>query len=456
MKKIYLYLFLILESTKAWCNIPSYELTQDFWNSPSFVRSFMGDYGFRSEVEPRINKSEQFILKEVVAKAENQLDEAIEYLEKKIDQEVSAALDFALATMYYQRGRLSRSSQSYQVAIKKFPSFLRAHKNLGFVELSLGNFQEASRNLSRSISLGEGDGVTFVALGYCYYMLQQFVSAENAYRMGILLFPESKDARNGLVNCLIETNRYAEALALLNELLVKEPENVFCHRARASTLQGLGREKDATVALETLRRMGKLDTGDLLRLGDLYHNLNLYELSLQNYERAIQRKEKLSVRRYIRVASILIGRGSYQDCFSYLDKIENTFGSNYSTEDEKEVLLLKAEILKATGKTEESTIILRRVVESHPLEGKALIMLGQHAWEQNDYALASLHFERAAKIKDSEVKALIEHGRMLVSQRDYQKAVQLIDQAERISPQPRIKRYLESIRNLLLSSRVRL
>ena len=190
MKKIYLYLFLILESTKAWCNIPSYELTQDFWNSPSFVRSFMGDYGFRSEVEPRINKSEQFILKEVIAKAENQLDEAIEYLEKKIDQEVSAALDFALATMYYQRGRLSRSSQSYQVAIKKFPSFLRAHKNLGFVELSLGNFQEASRNLSRSISLGEGDGVTFVALGYCYYMLQQFVSAENAYRMGILLFPE--------------------------------------------------------------------------------------------------------------------------------------------------------------------------------------------------------------------------------------------------------------------------
>lgn len=456
MKKIFFYLFLILGSTKAWCNTPSYELTQDFWNSPSFVRSFMGDYGFRSEIEPRINKSEQFILKEVIAKAENQLDEAIEYLEMKIDQKVSAALDFALATMYYQRGRLSRSSESYKVAIKKFPSFLRAYKNLGFVELSLGNYQEAARNLSRSISLGEGDGVTFVALGYCYYMLQQFVSAENAYRMGILLFPESKDARNGLVNCLIETNRYAEALALLNELLVKEPENVFCHRARASTLQGLGREKDATVALETLRRMGKLDTGDLLRLGDLYHNLNLYELSLQNYERAIQRKEKLSVQRYIRVASILIGRGSYQDCFSYLDKIENSFGSKYSTEDEKEVLLLKAEILKATGKTEESTRILRIVVESHPLEGKALIMLGQHAWQQNDYALASLHFERAAKIKDSEVKALIEHGRMLVSQRDYQKAVQLLDKAERISPQPRIKRYLESIRGLLLTSRVRL
>ncbi len=456
MKKIFLYLFLILESTKAWCNIPSYELTQDFWNSPSFVRSFMGDYGFRSEVEPRINKSEQFILKEVIAKAENQLDEAIEYLEKKIDQEVSAALDFALAQMYYQRGRLSRSSESYQVAIKKFPSFLRAHKNLGFVELSLGNFQEASRNLSRSISLGEGDGVTFVALGYCYYMLQQFVSAENAYRMGILLFPESKDARNGLVNCLIETNRYAEALALLNELLVKEPENVFCHRARASTLQGLGREKDATVALETLRRMGKLDTGDLLRLGDLYHNLNLYELSLTNYERAILNNEKLPIQKYVRVASILMQRGSYIDCFSYLDKIDSIFGKSYSPQNEKDVLLLKAEVLKATGKTEESSNILRDVVAKHPLEGRALIMLGHHAWEDHDHTLAEMFFERAAKIEDVEVKALIEHARMLVSIRSYEKAARLLEKAQEISPEARVGRYLESIRNLLLSARVRL
>ena len=36
---------------------PPPELTQDFWNDPAFVRGFMGDYGFRSEVEPRIDKS---------------------------------------------------------------------------------------------------------------------------------------------------------------------------------------------------------------------------------------------------------------------------------------------------------------------------------------------------------------------------------------------------------------
>ena len=56
-------------------------------------------------MEPRIDKSEQFILREVVAKAENQLEDAIQYLESKINDKTSAALDFALGTMYYQMGR---------------------------------------------------------------------------------------------------------------------------------------------------------------------------------------------------------------------------------------------------------------------------------------------------------------------------------------------------------------
>ena len=157
MKKIFFYCSCILCLSFLIAVPPTHELTADFWNSPSFVRSFMGDYGFRSEVEPKISKSEQSILQEVVAKAENQLEDAIIYLEKKMEDKSSAALHFALGTMYYQNGRLTRSEESYNLAIKKFPSFLRAYKNLGFVGLSLGNFESAAKNLSRSISLGEGN-----------------------------------------------------------------------------------------------------------------------------------------------------------------------------------------------------------------------------------------------------------------------------------------------------------
>ena len=73
-----IFLFVTMQALFAKAPLP--ELTQDFWNDPAFVRGFMGDYGFRSEVEPRVDKAEQFILREVVAKAENQMEQAIVYL----------------------------------------------------------------------------------------------------------------------------------------------------------------------------------------------------------------------------------------------------------------------------------------------------------------------------------------------------------------------------------------
>ena len=39
----------------------------------------MGSYGFCSEIEPKISKAEQYLLREVIAKAEVQMEEAIAF-----------------------------------------------------------------------------------------------------------------------------------------------------------------------------------------------------------------------------------------------------------------------------------------------------------------------------------------------------------------------------------------
>lgn len=452
-KPFYSFFLLISCSLILAGNAPPPQLTQNFWNDPAFVKGFMGDYGFRSEVEPRIDKSEQFILREVVAKAENQLEDAIQYLESKINEKTSAALDFALGTMYYQMGRLTRSEQTYEQALKKFPSFLRALKNLGFVQLSLGKLNEASNRLAKAISLGEADGISYVALGYCHLSLGRVVSAENAYRMGILLHPESIDARNGLVNCLLSTNRFAEALALLDELLQTKPNDLFCHKARASALQGLGREEDAIIALETLRRMNQLDAAGTLSLGDLYHNIELYEHSLTAYQQALAKKEKLSLSRYARAAKVLINRGSYGAGFKYLEDIEKTFGKGYTDSDERVIRMLQAEVRLATGKRKDAEKILEDLIQKQPLDGEALLLSAKLAAENLDFAKASLRFERAAKIPDFEVDALIEHARVLVSTKNYQQAADLLERAQSLFPQPRVARYLKAINNLSLSAR---
>ena len=416
----------------------------------------MGDYGFRSEVEPRISKSESFILREVIAKSENNLEEAIVYLEEKIENDSSAALDFALGTMYYQTNRMSRSAQAYGRAIEKFPSFLRAHKNLGLVNVSLENLEPATKHLAKAISLGENDGSTFIALGYCHLSLDRLVSAENAYRMGLLLFPGSKDGLNGLINCLDQAGRYVEVLNLLDELLESDPQNSRYLQVRASALGSLGKEKEAAVTLDLLRRMGALRTQELVILGDLYHNLNLYDLSLDAYQEALARTNKLSLSQYIRIAQTLIQRSSYQEGFAYLEKIEKEFGEGRSKEERKLINLLKAEVLQSTGKNQQATELLREVVNQHPLEGRALIQLGQLAWKSGDHEYAIIQFQRAAKIDEFENPALIEHARLLVYLRKYQLAANLLERALVIKQEKRVEKYLNAINNLALSARKKL
>ncbi len=442
----------IIASTKLFA-APEHRLTREFWTSPEFVRSFMGDYGFRSEIEPKITRTEQRTIGEVVSKAQNDLQEAIAHLEDKTNPESSAALDFALATMHFQSNRLGRAAVGYEQAIRKFPNFLRAHKNLGYVMIRQGDFDDAAEHLAKALSLGEGDGVTFVALGYCHYALERFVSAENAYRMAILRVPESKEARNGLVNCLLATDRNLEALALLDELLEKDPGNIFCHRARANALIALNKPKKAAVALEVLRRMDQLDLNGLLLLGDVYHNLDLHSLSLDDYQEALQKQGNLSPDRFMRVASILIDRGSYKAAFDYLERIEKRFTKGLSDEEDLRLLSLKAKVHLTTGQEDKAANILRDILSKNPLDGRALLLLGQLEWKKGDLASAAINFERAAKVREYEADASVEHARLKVESRKYTEAVKLLERAQFVRPRDNVGRYLESVRNALAATR---
>ena len=109
--------------------------------------------------------------------------------------------------------------------------------------------------------------------------------------------------------------------------------------------------------------------------------------------------------------------------------------------------------MQATGKNEDAVNLLQEIVREHPLEGRALIQLGILSWSSKNSALAIIQFERAAKIKEFENQALIQHARLLVSERRYQEASDLLERALEIKPEKRVEKYNSAIQNLLLSSR---
>ena len=143
----------------------------------------------------------------------------------------------------------------------KHPDFRRAYKNLGLVQVQKGDFDNAIKTISKAMELGEVDGRSYGLLGYGYLTQEKYYPAEAAYRQAILMQPEVTDWKVGLARCLLETERYADAIALFDTLLLESPGNADYWLLQGNAYLGKGESLAAAKNLEVVRRMGAADLG---------------------------------------------------------------------------------------------------------------------------------------------------------------------------------------------------
>jgi Flp pilus assembly protein TadD len=107
----------------------------------------------------------------------------------------------------------------------------------------------------------------------------------------------------------------------------------------------------------------------------------------------------------------------------------------------------------AEGKGEEAVTILEEVVALDPLDGDALILLGQHYSRTGDPERAILYYERAEGVEGTEAVARVRHAEVLVAQARYDDAVPLLKRAQEIQPREDVGRYLEQVERIARSRR---
>ena len=102
-------------------------------DDPEWRTRFLGGYGFLSGVEPDIRADELAILREVIDVMRVNPQAAEATLGQQVGPDSSASLDFVLANLEFQNGKLDAAIGHYRSALEKFPDFRRAHKNLGLL-----------------------------------------------------------------------------------------------------------------------------------------------------------------------------------------------------------------------------------------------------------------------------------------------------------------------------------
>jgi len=431
-----------MASADEWIEQPA-----TFWREPAFQKAFMGSYGMRSEIEPRVTVVEKEVMEKVMKlmAEDDGASKAIALLEKSCTPAASAVFDFTLANLHFQEDRLTNAATGYQAAITKFPSFQRAHKNLALICVRQAEYEAAVEPLTKSIELGANDGLTYGLLGYAYASLDQFVSAESAYRLALMLQPKTKDWKLGLCRVLFKQQKFGEAITLCDELLRQEPDKADYLLLQANAYLGLKQPLRAAEIYELLDLSEQTPVPALHTLGDIYVNEEYLDQAGDAYLRALARDPKPDIGRHLRNVEILVSRSAPEAAHRLLQAVSTRAGKDVDPEPRKRMLKLEARLAALKNEAgEEQARILEEIVRLDPLDGDALILLGQyHATTNMQQAI--FYFERAAGIEKSEADARLRHAQVLVRNGKYQEALPLLKRAHELKPREDVQRYIEQV-----------
>jgi tetratricopeptide (TPR) repeat protein len=430
-----------LASAQGWIEQPS-----TFWKDETFQKAFMGSYGMRAEIEPRITVVEKQTMEKVMAHlaTEKETPLAVELLTKNITPASSALFDFTLANLCFQDDKLDVALKHYKGAITKFPSFQRAHKNMGLIYVRQGKFSEALPCLTQAIELGANDGMLFGLLGYAYASTEDHVCAETAYRMAILFQPKVMDWRLGLCRSLFKQQKYGEVIALCDELLALSNNKPDYMLLQANAYLGLKQPMRAAELYEILDLTDKVPAAALQTLGDIYVNEGLLVQAAETYQRAFRKETAPDLQKYLRNVEVLLSRSAHEPASALLAAVTSRFPPQ-TDEQKKRVLKLRARLAAQRNTMgSEQADILEEIVKLDPLDGENLILLGQY-YAGKDTEKAIFYYERAAALEAFEADAKLRHGQVLVKNGKYQEALPLLKRAQELKPREEVLRYLEQV-----------
>lgn len=305
--------------------------------------------------------------------------------------------------------------------------------------------------MTRVIELGGADAITYGLLGYAYSSVDNYLAAESAYRMAILMDPATLDWKMGLARSFFKQERYGEAAALCGQLLKDQPDKADLWLLQANAYIGLNQPLKAAEIFELVDNLGKSSPDSLNMLGDIYINEELYSLAADTYIRAMDKKPANNAGRAIRSAKVLAARGAFKDTRRVIDHTENLFGEKLDDIQKKDLLKLQARLAVADGSGEEEVQVLEKIVALDPLDGEALILLGQNSARNGDTEKAILYYERAAGLDDYEAEAKVNEAQLLVRNGKYDEALPLLRRAQQIHPRDNIQDFLEQVERVAKS-----
>lgn len=421
-------------------------LSTSYWRDPAFVKAFNGSYRIEARIEPTVSTEERGLLVEIQSLMEKgDRKGALAKIKASPLANSSAAIRFNLGNLHFEEGQLGEAIAAYRAALKDYPSFRRAHRNLAVARIRNNEMEEALPHLLEAIRLGDSDGATYGLLGYCRLERGEWASALQAYRLAQLAESDTAEWKAGIAQCLQHLNARDEAAALLDEVIRIRPQESSYSVLQASILLDLNRNEDAVKALELPRRLGSLDGDGLLLLADLHLRAGRRDMASAVIGEAFAGEKKPGTDRVIAVAG---GAMNLQDWDLAKRLIDGA--KSQGAEESRPLRRTEARFLiDSTTDPARGADLLRTLLGEDPTDGPALIALGKHEAAIGKSGEAELIFERATAVEDVAPDAWVELTKLRIESKRYSAALDAVDHAIKLRPSAELEEYRKALARLV-------
>lgn len=428
----------------------------EMWQDPSFQKKFIESYAAESDIEPVVNDVEKEDLREVLRLmavndetdanvARKARDEAAGLLTGLRGDKANPIFDYLLGNIYFQRDQLGPAAEAFEAAVAKKSNYRRALLNLGLTYARQKKVGKCIKPLTKVIELGGGNDLCYGLLGYAYASKDDFLAAESAYRMAVLMDPNRVDYKVGLADSLLKQQRYEDTISMTNLLLAKDPERAEMWKLQAFAYLGQEKTTKAAESLEIVDRLGHSTEQTLYTLAGIYVNEGIYDMASRRYVQALERQKNdpnASVDIAINGADVMARGKAYKEAKELIAYLEEN--RKLDKPEKMRVLKLRARIALAQGAGAEEAKVLEEIVALDPLDGDAMIQLGRYYSRQThddlspnegyDVDKAVSNFARAAKLDKYEAEAKFLHGRLLADTGKFDQALPLLRRVQQLQP----------------------
>ena len=250
-------------------------------------------------------------------------------------------------------------------------------------------------------------------------------------------------------------HHHKAAIALFDELIAENPSKPEYWLLQANAFLGTEQKDRAIANLEILVDSDKADFAALSLLADLHLDQDNHGLALKRYRQAVSDFPPTDPQPTLRPLDYLIQRRLFKDAGDYLRLLREKLGDKIDADSKaaRRIAVHEAQIQLEIGDADRGAEMLREALKTDPLNGRSLLLLGEHHLRKADYEQSAIQFERALADPETKVEARVALGRLAVEQNRLKEALSHLSKAQNLRPNPDVERFLAAIQRALDAQR---